>query len=60
MVDGSEATVVLQPNRQISRKWEFAEPVTRPVVVVVCARSKTSAPPEPTFRINTWKEVVQP
>jgi len=55
--DEAEATVVSQPKRELTRKWEFARPVTPPLVVGVCVRSKTAAPPEPAFRINTWVEV---
>lgn len=57
---GSEASTMPEPDRLVARKWEFAEAVTSPVVIVVCVRSKTMSPPQPTFRINTWKEVDRP
>ena len=57
MIGGAEAPNVSQPGRNIARKWLFAEPVTAPIVVVACVRSKGQSPPQPAFRLNTWKEV---
>ena len=58
MANGVEAAAVSQPQRQIARKWLFSETVQGPIIVVACLRSKTSARPQPAFRISTWREVA--
>jgi hypothetical protein len=59
---GAVPTAVAQvrPGRLVARKWQFAEPVAGPVVIVACVRSATQSPPQPAFNLNTWKEVVSP
>ena len=58
MAGGAGAAAVAQPRREIARKWLFSEPITAPVVIVVCVRSKTGLASEPAFRISTWKEIA--
>lgn len=58
MAGGAAAAAVSQPQRLVARKWVFAEPVTGPVVVLACVRSRTPSPPLPTLHITTWKEVA--
>ncbi len=58
MAGGAEAAAVSQPQRLVARKWSFAEPVTAPIVILACVRSRSASPLLPTLDITTWKEVA--
>jgi hypothetical protein len=59
MPGGVEALAVSQPRREMVRRGLFAERVVAPVVIITCVRSKAAGPPQPAFRISTWKEAVR-